>query len=47
MNDNDRQEWVENDESLYRDWIRSKLSLRNYVRQNRKSLDEHIKRQLS
>lgn len=40
MNDNDRETWVSNDEGLYDMWTRSKLSMRSFVRENRKLIDE-------
>ncbi|MDD4988726.1 MAG: hypothetical protein WC057_08035 [Dehalococcoidales bacterium] len=43
LNDKDREQWIMNDEGLY-NWFRSsRLSMRNFIRQNRKELDECIK----
>ena len=43
LNDEDREQWIMNDEGLY-NWFRSsRLSMRNFIRQNRKELDECIK----
>lgn len=42
MNDADRELWVSNDESLYR-WQKStRLSLREFVRRNRGTIDAAI-----
>jgi hypothetical protein len=47
MNDKDREDWVNNDEGLY-DWrIRSRLSMRNFLKQNRKEIDAAINKVLS
>jgi len=43
MNDEDREEWINNDESLYLWQQRSGLSMTKFIRENRKALDEHIK----
>lgn len=42
MNDEDRRQWVENDEGLYNEWKRSGLSIREYIRRNRKWLTRVI-----
>jgi hypothetical protein len=39
MNDTDRAQWVDNDEGLYRLWKGSKISKREFVRQNRQLID--------
>ena len=42
LNDDDREQWINNDEGLY-NWQRSsRLSMRNFIRQNRTELDAHI-----
>ncbi len=42
MNNEDRRQWVDNDESLY-DWFKStRLIMAQFVKQNRKVLDEYI-----
>jgi hypothetical protein len=40
MNDDDRRQWVDNDEGLYDMYRRSRLSMREFIRQNRKLIDE-------
>jgi hypothetical protein len=42
VNDDDREQWVNNDEDLYVLWKRSRLSLRKFVRENRALIDEHV-----
>lgn len=42
MNDNDREDWVNNDEGLYKMWKRSRLSMRAFVRKNRALIDEVV-----
>lgn len=42
INDKDRRDWVLNDEGLYLDQRRSKLSMREYIRQNRELIDKVI-----
>lgn len=44
MNDAQRQQWVDNDEGLYDDFLRSRKSIRNYIRENRKMIDECIEK---
>lgn len=39
MNDNEREDWVRNDEGLYRMYQRSNLSMRHFVKKNRKLID--------
>jgi len=40
VNDNDREDWVSNDEGLYDLWKASGLRMRRWVRENRKLIDE-------
>ena len=40
MNDNDRAQWVDNDEGLYDLWKKSGLPQREWIRQNRDLIDE-------
>jgi hypothetical protein len=47
VNDNDRAEWVNNDERLYLWWKREGGSLRNFVRRNRAALTLHINETLN
>jgi hypothetical protein len=42
MNDNDREQWVDNDEGLYNWWRGSRLSKREFIRQNRSEITEVI-----
>jgi len=42
LNDEERRQWIENDEGLY-DWRRrSKLSMRAFIRKNRAEIDSVI-----
>ena len=47
MNDDDRDQWIENDEALYLSWKASKMSKRAYIRAFRKNLDAYINKQLN
>jgi hypothetical protein len=42
MNDQERAQWIDNDEGLYDWWKHSRLSKREFIRQNRKEIDETI-----
>ncbi len=42
MNDRERELWVNNDESLYRWWKSERMSLRNFIRENRAELTRLI-----
>lgn len=44
MNNNDREEWVDNNEGWYLAFRRSKLSMRAFLKENREAIDEDIKR---
>lgn len=44
MNDTERENWVNNDEGLYNWWQGSRLSMREFVRQNRKDIDKVIEK---
>ena len=44
--DRDREEWIINDEGLYRWWKGSRMSMRSFIRSNRREIDEAIDRQL-
>lgn len=47
INDNDRRQWIANDEYLY-SWQRSsRLPVRMFIREFRAELDAYIKRQLN
>ncbi|MFA5307620.1 MAG: hypothetical protein WC365_09285 [Candidatus Babeliales bacterium] len=42
MNDSEREQWVNNDESLYNDFKHSRLSMTKFVRSNRAEIDRNI-----
>lgn len=42
INDNDRGEWIDNDEGLYLLWKRSRKSKKTFIKENRGLLDEII-----
>jgi hypothetical protein len=42
MNDTEREQWVDNDEGLYNEMIRSRKSKRAFIRENRAMIDEVI-----
>lgn len=42
MNDQDRAEWIDNDEGLYNWWRSSGLSKREFIRRNRAELTSCI-----
>jgi len=44
VNDEDRKEWVNNDEGLYRWWRSERVALSRFVRENRDSIDEVIEK---
>jgi hypothetical protein len=39
ISDEDRRQWVENDEGLHNEWKRSKQPQRSWIRMNRKMID--------
>lgn len=43
INDDDRQQWVDNDEGLQRMWLASGKGITVWVRENRSMIDEVIK----
>jgi len=45
-NDEEREQWIDNDEGLYLWWIGSKQSYRNFIRENREQIDTVIDRAL-
>ena len=47
MNDQEREMWVMNHEGLYISWKRSKLSKRNFIRENRVVIDTFINKVLN
>jgi hypothetical protein len=46
INDQDRRQWVENDEGLYLWWKGSRMGLYRFVRENRDTLTKIIRDQL-
>jgi hypothetical protein len=46
FNDSDREEWVNNDELLYRWWRLTPMSLSYFVKTHRREIDEHIREAL-
>jgi hypothetical protein len=42
LTNDDREDWVNNDEGLYDWWQASGLSIRAFIRQNRELIDEAI-----
>ena len=42
MNDEERKQWVLNDEALYLTWRAARKNLTAFVRENRAELDKHI-----
>lgn len=47
MNDQDREQWIMNDEGLYNWWRGSHLSITNFIRQNRAEITQAIEPVLS
>jgi len=42
MNDEERRQWIMNDEGLYNWWRQSRLSLKQFICQNRAEITEAI-----
>ena len=42
LNDEERAQWIDNDEGLYDWWRSTRLSKREFIRQNRAELDAAI-----
>jgi hypothetical protein len=42
MNNADREQWIDNDEGLYNWWRSSRLSKRQFIRENREEIDRCI-----
>ena len=42
LNDNDRSQWIDNDEGLYNWWRSSRRPKRAFIRENRSELDRCI-----
>jgi hypothetical protein len=47
LNDDEREQWINNDEGLYSWWRSSRLSMRNFIRENRAEISEAISRALN
>lgn len=47
MNDIERQDWINNDESLYLWWLASTQGITTLIRENRKMLTEYINQVLN
>lgn len=47
LNDQDREQWVRNDEGLYRWWLGTRKTMRQFVRENRANLTQAIMRELN
>ena len=43
MNNNERENWIMNDEVLYLAWKSTRLPITKYMRQYRENIDEYIK----
>jgi hypothetical protein len=46
MNDTDREDWVRNDEALYRWWRSTEQGIISFVRENRAMLTKYINQML-
>jgi hypothetical protein len=42
MNDEDREQWVNNEQGLYNWWRRSRKGITVFVRENRKEIDRYL-----
>ncbi len=47
LNDDDRAQWIDNDEGLYNWWRSSRQSKRAFIRENREELTRLIRRALA
>jgi hypothetical protein len=47
LNDDDREQWISNDEGWYHQQRRSGLGMRAFIRANRAELDAYIKTELN
>ena len=43
MNNNERENWIMNDEVLYLAWKSTRLSIAKYIKQYRENIDKYIK----
>lgn len=39
MNDQEREQWINNDEGLYLEWRRSRKGITTFIRENRQEID--------
>jgi hypothetical protein len=46
MNNQEREQWIQNDEGLYNWWKRSRTSLRVFIRENRAEIDAAISQRM-
>ena len=42
LNNEEREMWIMNDESLYNFWKSSKMSIKKFIREYRKEIDQYI-----
>jgi hypothetical protein len=42
LNDDDRRDWLDNDEGLYDWWRYSRLSKREFIKFHREEIDSHV-----
>lgn len=47
MNDTDREDWINNDEPLYRWWLASGQGITTFIRENRAMLTKYINKVLN
>lgn len=47
LNDTDREDFVRNNEPLYREWMRSRVGITTFVRTHRAEIDEPYLAQLN
>ena len=47
LNDNERGQWIDNDEGLYNWWLCSKQSMRDFIRENRQEITRIILKRLN
>lgn len=47
MNERERQLWIDNDEPLHLWWKSTRMSIRKFMRENRKEIDAYIAKLLA
>ena len=47
MNNTEREQWIDNDEGLYNWWKSSRMSKREFIKENRAQIDEAIENMTS